>query len=126
MSNNTDNNSTGKEFSVDKEDEFNVKAFNDDFASYMTQAKTQASLDEHSRVNNMSHLTETRDNGVRDVRLGDIPHNMTKAWIGLITASAEGDPIRGLTGENRLFYISLTIFIVSIIMYFFTLVVSDK
>lgn len=125
MSNNNNNSDSSSNRSndgigspIDLENEFNVNTFNKDFDAYIANSKSEMKLKEEEKLSLMTSHSYQDNNHIRNVRLGDIPYNISLSWAGFIADFFMGKPREGLIKNNRLFYIALSMFVIALFMYF--------
>jgi hypothetical protein len=121
---------TNTTVNVSEETDFDVGIFNSNFETYIDttlnayEKNEQKKLDELNSSNS-SHLSNVLDTEhPLSSKLSDVPSKIIKEWDGLLGEIYSKKSISGiqLNKNNRLFYLTLSLFIFIIVLYFiFTL-----
>ena len=115
---------------VSEETDFNIGIFNANFDTYIDttlnayEKNEQKKLDELNSSSSSSSLNGSDADHPLSTKLSDVPSKIITEWNGLLGEIYSRKSISGiqLNKNNRLFYLTLSLFIFIIVLYFiFTL-----
>jgi hypothetical protein len=105
---------------------FDLAKFNIEFDRNKEIAKENQRISDLNKLNTLAQSQETVHVSLYDLPLADIIINIKNSWFNLLDDLLDQKfEIETFTRENRLFYIGITILFFTIILYLYTMIISD-